>query len=63
AVEEISGALREQSAASQQIAGNIERIAQMTEENSVAVEEVSNSAGHMQGLANELRSHVARFRL
>jgi methyl-accepting chemotaxis protein len=63
AVEDISNALREQSAASNQIAGNVERIAEMTEENSAAVAAVSTSANQLERLADNLKASVDRFRV
>ena len=63
AIDEISTALREQSAASNSIAQNVERIAQMTEENGAAVEEVSRSASNLRQLAVDLRDNVSRFRV
>ncbi|MEF8753253.1 MAG: methyl-accepting chemotaxis protein [Accumulibacter sp.] len=63
AVDDISTALREQAVASDQISQGIERIAQMTEENSAAVSAVSRAASELQHLAAGLRDNVDRFRL
>ena len=63
AVDEISTALQEQAAASDQIAQGVERIAHMTEENSAAVGSVSAAAGELQKLAAELKDNVSRFRV
>ncbi|MCE1242713.1 methyl-accepting chemotaxis protein [Oryzomicrobium sp.] len=61
-VEEITDALREQSAAAQEIARNVERIAQMAEENSAAVAENAGTAGELESLAEYLQGEVGRFR-
>ncbi|MFA5242465.1 MAG: methyl-accepting chemotaxis protein [Sulfuricella sp.] len=62
-VNDISAALAEQSVASNDIAGHVERVAQMTEENSAAAGETANSAGHLQHLSDEMRSAVRRFKI
>lgn len=63
AVDEISTALQEQAVASNQISQGVEKIAQMTEENSAAVTEVSHAAGELQKLATALKGNISRFRL
>jgi methyl-accepting chemotaxis protein len=63
AIEDISNALREQSAASGQIAGNVEKIAEMTEENSAAVGVVFDSANRLERLSGNLKETVGRFRV
>ncbi|MBN9696901.1 MAG: methyl-accepting chemotaxis protein [Zoogloea sp.] len=63
AVTDISTALREQGAASTDIARNVERIAAMAEQNSGAVRETADTARHLEGLAQQLRSEVAHFRI
>ncbi|HZX31313.1 MAG TPA: methyl-accepting chemotaxis protein [Rhodocyclaceae bacterium] len=62
AVDEISNALREHGASSGAIAANVEKIAQMTEENSAAVSEVSRAATDLKQLATTLQANVDRFR-
>jgi methyl-accepting chemotaxis protein len=62
AVAEISIALREQAAASTEIAQNVERIAQMAEENDSAARGNADTAGNLRQLAESLSSEVARFR-
>ena len=62
AVDEISTALREQSAASTEIAKNIERIADMAEENNVAASGNTETAGRLRQLAETLSAEVSRFR-
>ena len=63
AVDEISTALREQAVASNQISQGVERIAQMTEENSAAVVSVAGSANDLLMLAATLKASVDNFRL
>ena len=62
AVSEISVALREQTAASTEIAQSVERIAQMAEENNVAVGGNVQIAETLRGLAHALTSAIARFK-
>jgi methyl-accepting chemotaxis protein len=62
AVSEISVALREQVAASTEIAQNVERIAQMAEENDAAAGNNAKTAGKLRHLAETLSGEVARFR-
>jgi methyl-accepting chemotaxis protein len=62
AVVEISNSLREQSAASVDIAKNVERIAQMAEQNSMAVRENNITAQDLKRLAEHLNSEIGRFR-
>ncbi|GHU11588.1 hypothetical protein FACS1894185_5060 [Betaproteobacteria bacterium] len=49
--------------ASQQIGRDIERIAQMTDENAVAVNKLNDTVGHIKELAVELNGLVGGFRL
>ncbi|EPL06942.1 methyl-accepting chemotaxis transducer [Pseudomonas sp. CF161] len=62
-VDQISLALREQTAASQDVARNVERIAQMSQQNSQAVEETTATARSLQQLAHNLEQQVNVFRL
>jgi methyl-accepting chemotaxis protein len=62
AVSEITVALREQSAASTEIAQNVERIAQMAEENNAAASGNADTAGTLRNLAQTLSAAIARFR-
>ncbi|MDY0012317.1 MAG: methyl-accepting chemotaxis protein [Rhodocyclaceae bacterium] len=62
-VNEISCALREQSVASGDISANVEKIAQMSEENGAATREVAEIAGSLEGMAAAARAAVAQFRL
>ena len=61
AVSEISNALVEQNAASTEIAENVEKIAQMSEENGAATQDVAATAQHLETLATAARLAVARF--
>jgi methyl-accepting chemotaxis protein len=63
AVTEISDNLKEQSNASHDIAKHVESIAQMTDENNVAAEEVSSNAQRLDHLAKETSAAIAVFRL
>jgi methyl-accepting chemotaxis protein len=62
AVSEISVALREQAAASTDIARNVERIAQMAEENSAAAGGNAETSDTLRKLAQALTTAIARFR-
>lgn len=59
----ISDALREQSAASTEIARNVETIARMAEENSSVAGNSHETADHLEGLANSLQEAVSRFKV
>ncbi|HEY3327715.1 MAG TPA: methyl-accepting chemotaxis protein [Novimethylophilus sp.] len=61
-VSEISDALRQQSAASMDIAQNVEKIAQMAETNSQAVADNAMTASALERLAAELEAEIGRFR-
>jgi methyl-accepting chemotaxis protein len=62
-VDEIASASREQRIASTEIAQNVERIAQMVEENSASSEQVSTTAAHLGDLAARLKSELDQFRV
>jgi methyl-accepting chemotaxis protein len=63
-VQSIADAIREQDAAIQQVAANIERIAQMTEENSAAAAASrGDRAASSTGWPVRLRGAVARYRV
>ena len=62
-VNDINAALKEQSAATNEIAKSVERIAQMAEENNAAVEETSKTAQHLEQLAVSLQNTVGRFKV
>jgi methyl-accepting chemotaxis protein len=59
---QLSDAAKEQSNASTQIAQNVERIAQMGEENSAAASNSHSLAQGLAGMANGLQTLVGRFR-
>ncbi len=61
--QEIANAAREQSAASQDIAQNVERIAQMMAENDIASSSVSDSSAHLKELSGSLIEAVVRFKV
>jgi methyl-accepting chemotaxis protein len=63
AISDISLALREQRAASSDIAKNVEAISQMTEANNYSVSEVSSAAFDLENLAATLNNGVAKFKV
>ncbi|MDR2926249.1 MAG: methyl-accepting chemotaxis protein [Azoarcus sp.] len=63
AVSEISLALSEQSTASSEIAKNVEYIATMSEDNTVAVREVAQATHALSSRAAQLQETVSRFKL
>ncbi|MBI4741958.1 MAG: methyl-accepting chemotaxis protein [Betaproteobacteria bacterium] len=62
-VNDISAALVEQSAASNDIATHVEKVAQMSEENSSAASQSASAAKHLEELADTMRASVSRFRI
>jgi len=62
-VNAISGALREQGEASNQIAGHVEQIAQMSEENNRGAENTAALSSDLSALAQEMRRAAERFRV
>lgn len=63
AVMGMADALREQTAASQDIAQNVAQIAQQAESNHEQARQTSEAAGNLEALAARLRQSIARFRL
>ncbi|MFA6014409.1 MAG: methyl-accepting chemotaxis protein [Gallionellaceae bacterium] len=63
AVNDMASALSQQTSASQDIARNIEHIAQMTESSSAAMAQASSLAGTLEQSASELDQMVGRFKL
>lgn len=63
AVNDISNALKEQGVASNDIASNVEKIAQMSEENSAATRESAATARNLEQLADSTSKAVAVFRV
>ncbi len=62
-VRDIAASVVEQSLASNEIARNIEKIAQMSEENHAAVESNTQDIVRLEHLARELQGAVSRFRV
>ena len=62
-VNNISDSIREQGAASTDIAKSIEHIAQMSEESASAVQNTADAARHLQQLSSNLHNSVSRFKL
>jgi len=62
-IREVAMATQEQSEAGNNIAGNIERIAQMMEESDAALRQAHDQVGRIETLAQELHRSAARFRL
>ncbi len=62
-VEDISSSIKEQSLASRDIADNVEKVAQMTGENSAAVRDVFGTVGNLETLASTLEQSVGHFRV
>jgi methyl-accepting chemotaxis protein len=59
----IDAAMKEQMTASSQIAGRVEQVAQMSEENEAAAGAAAESARLLAGLASSMRDEVAHFKL
>ncbi|KPB51480.1 Histidine kinase, HAMP region:Bacterial chemotaxis sensor y transducer:CHASE3 [Pseudomonas tremae] len=62
-VDQISFALREQTVASQDVARNVERSAQMAEQNNMSVQELLKTSGGLKSLATSLQAEVGKFKL
>ncbi|MDO8812992.1 MAG: methyl-accepting chemotaxis protein [Gallionella sp.] len=62
-VQSIADAIREQDSAIHQVVANIEKIAQMSEENSAATASSSDTATQLDRLAGALKESVAHFRV
>ena len=63
AVEEISEAVREQSAASTLISQRIEQIAQMTERNSAAAESTAEAVHRMSNMSHEIADALSAYKV
>ena len=63
AVEEISEAVREQSAASTSISQRIEQIAQMTERNTAAAENTAEAVDRMSNMSQEIAQALAAYKV
>ena len=62
-VEDIAGAIREQGAATNNIATQVERIAQMSEESSAAASNGALSASELDKQAKEMQQVVGSYKL
>ncbi|MDD5384875.1 MAG: methyl-accepting chemotaxis protein, partial [Gallionella sp.] len=62
-VSDIAASVSEQSLASTEIARNVEKIAQMSEENHAAVESNTQGIVRLEQLANELQAAASRFKV
>ncbi|MFN4065380.1 MAG: methyl-accepting chemotaxis protein, partial [Parazoarcus communis] len=62
-VGDISNALREQGAAANDIARNVERIAEMAEQNAGVVEQTSVAAHNLHDMAKQIDGMLRRFRM
>ncbi|MCV4340867.1 methyl-accepting chemotaxis protein [Pseudomonas capsici] len=62
-VDQISFALREQTAASQDVARNVERSAQMAEQNNQSIQELLKTSSNLDNLATGLQREVAKFQV
>ena len=62
-VGEISNAIREQGIASTSIAQQVEKIAQMSEENHAAAENTSETAVELDKLANDMKNIVSQYKI
>jgi len=60
---DINEAMREQGAASYDIAQRVERVAQASEESSVSVQESAAQSANIRNLANEMRGNVELFKV
>ena len=63
AISGISDMLREQSAASESMAGSVQRVAEMTERNSTTLHQVEHAASELASLAQRLQQAVRHFRV
>jgi methyl-accepting chemotaxis protein len=62
-INDISNALVEQSSASNDIATNVELVAQMSETNRSSIHETARASDRLKELAENMRSSVAQFRI
>jgi len=63
AVNSISAALQQQSSSSGLIASNVEKIATMSEQNAIAIQDVANASAQLRESADSLQAAVAQFRI
>jgi methyl-accepting chemotaxis protein len=62
-VNDISQALAEQCLANNSLSGQVEKVAQITEENSLAASQTASEADKLEGLAKDLQNAVNRFKI
>lgn len=62
-VEDISNSIHEQSKTGREIAQNVEKVAQMSEENNAAVKDVSTTVNQLENLSYTLSESVAHFKI
>lgn len=62
-MDEIATAAREQAAASNEIARNIENISQITEHNSVSVDDAANASQELNAMAQKLKGTISMFKV
>ena len=62
-VREVADATQEQGVASTSIAQRVEQVAQMVEETSATIRGTAEAAGQLEGIAQQLKQHVSRFRV
>lgn len=62
-IQDITSSISEQSAVAQDIAANVERVARMSENNSGAMSEVSNTVDNLRKYSHELALSVAHFHI
>jgi methyl-accepting chemotaxis protein len=62
-VSDIAASVSEQSLASTEIARNVEKIAQMSEESHAAVQSNSQDIVRLESLAKELQTSVSKFKV
>lgn len=62
-VEDISSSIKEQSLASREISVNVEKVAQMSEENSESVKEVFGTVENLESLSSALEQSVRHFQV
>lgn len=62
-IQQITAAIHEQNIACSEIARNVERIAQMTVDNSTAVHKTSDAARELEGISGALEKTIAYFHL
>lgn len=62
-MDDIADAAKEQSAASNEIAQNIENISQSTEDNSASVDQAAMAAQELNTMAHKLKGTISMFKV